>query len=84
MRTTVLVVLIVLLSVGLVAVISTAWISYSLRSHAVNSDIADGILHVIEQYPHLKPQYDEAMEDGVLTMVEANHILAVAESTPGL
>ena len=80
MRKTVLVVLIVLLSVGLVAVISTAWISYSLRSRAVAPDIADGILDVVEQYPHLKPLHAEAMKDGVLTMVEADHILATAES----
>ena len=80
MRTTVLVVLTVLLSVGLVAVISTAWISYSLRSHPVAPDIADRILDVIERYPHLKPLHVEAMEDGVLTMVEANRILDAYES----
>ena len=82
MRAKILVPSAVILLLALVAFMSTMWISYTLRSHSVPADIAEGVRQVVEQSPHLQPLYTAAVEDGVLTMVEANEILAAAEDTP--
>jgi hypothetical protein len=72
----------ILLSIGLVVCLSTLWISYSLRRHSVPAEIAEGVREVVRRSPHLQSMYDAALEDGVLTMVEANRILGAAENKP--
>jgi hypothetical protein len=49
---------------------------YSLR--AVNASLLERTKKVVEQNPQLQPDWDKAMEDGVLTWPEAKAILEKA------
>src|SRR5262249_4391622 len=61
----------------LLAVVSiTAWPVWKwLHPKPVSAALYERTKAVVEKNPHLKPDWDKAMEDGVLTWREANAIL---------
>jgi hypothetical protein len=65
-----------LLAMACVIVAWPLYKKYSLR--AVRAALLERTRQVVEKNPHLRPDWDKAMEDGVLTWSEANAILQKA------
>jgi hypothetical protein len=66
---------------GVVVVALWAW--YDLRTKPANDRIHAGVRRMVEKEPSLKPMYDEAMSDGVLTTLEASGIINKANELKG-
>ncbi len=59
------------------------WVWYDIHTKPANPRISDGVRRIIKEEPSLKPMYDEAMSDGLLTLGEANAILNEANELKG-
>lgn len=70
---------------GLAAVVvaSGAWAVYDLQTKPANERIRAGIDKIVAQEPRVKPLYDQALADGVLTTPEADSIVKKAEEYKG-
>jgi len=55
------------------------WVWHDLNTKPANDRIQAGIKAIVAKEPSLKPAYNEALKDGVLTTLEANAILKKAE-----
>lgn len=67
-----------LLGVGFVAVSSSLLIWYEYRNRPVPPEIARDLRRLVRQYPTLAPRFGDAATDGVITMSEADAIVAAA------
>jgi hypothetical protein len=54
-----------------------------LRVKKASAALIERTRKAIEQHPELKPEYDKAMEDGVLTYDEAKGLLEKSGETVG-
>lgn len=79
MRTKLFVLLLVLLFTAAVMGLSFVLVSWNLRTRPAPDDIVEGVREVAGRSPELQALYQSALEDGVLTMVEASKILSAAE-----
>jgi hypothetical protein len=60
-----------------------AWPLYKKRTfQAARASLIERTRLVVEKNPHLQPDWDKAMKDGVLTWSEANAILQKAGEKP--
>ncbi len=50
-----------------------AWID--LRNKPANPRIQSGVRQILQKEPSLRPMYDDAMSDGVLSTLEAKQII---------
>jgi hypothetical protein len=68
-------------TLALLAMVSliVAWPIYKKRTlQAARASLIERTRQVVEKNPQLRPDWDKAMEDGVLTWSEANAILQKA------
>jgi hypothetical protein len=68
-------------SLALLAMVAfiVAWPLYKkLTLRAARASLVERTKQVVAKNPHLQPDWDKAMEDGVLTWSEANAILQKA------
>lgn len=69
-----------ILSVCVVAVLSSIVVWYGVYRRAVDLGLERGIRKIVKLNPTLQHMLDRADEDGVLTMSEANAIIDAAET----
>lgn len=72
-----------LLIVAAVLVVAIVWAWYDLRTKPANERIQAGIRKLVAQEPRVKPAFDQAMADGVLTTLEAKEIADRANALKG-
>lgn len=72
------------LLVALIIVIaaSTFLVRYALRNEQIAPVLANDLQKLVRQNPQLKPMYDLALQDGRLTLAEADAIVKAAEAPP--
>jgi hypothetical protein len=71
---TIRIVALVLVAVGIVGL--AIWrIGYRSGTQPVSDSLFEKTLAIVEKNPHLKPDWDRALEDGTLTLNEARAIL---------
>jgi hypothetical protein len=68
--------IVALLAIAMFIVALPMYKKYSIR--AVSPALRERTQKVVEKHPELRPDWDKAMEDGVLTWPEANAILEKA------
>ena len=68
-----------MLLAGCVIAVAGFWtIQHHLQRPAA-AGIHSGVQEILALFPSLRPQYDEALQDGVLSLGEANQIVSAAE-----
>lgn len=82
MRRSILVLILLIAFIGLLVGLGVTTIAYQLHYQPVSSEIAEGIRRVADSSPELRSLYESAMQDDVLTLTEANKIMATAEQAP--
>jgi len=61
-----------------VVAVALIWAWYDLQTKPANERLQAGVRKIILMEPRVKPLFDEAMKDGVLTTLEANAIVGKA------
>ena len=61
------------------AVVVGLWVWYDMHNKPANPRIQEGVKRIVEKEPRVKPMYDSAMEDGMLTLSEARAIINEAQ-----
>ena len=72
-----------LLIAAIVVIVGGVWALFELRTKPANDKIQSGVRKIVDQEPRVKPLYDQAMTDGVLTILEANEIVDKANELKG-
>jgi hypothetical protein len=72
-----------ILIVVVIAIVALLWAAYDLGVKPAKKSIRVGVLKIVEIEPRVKPMYQEAMKDGVLTTLEAKRIIDRADELDG-
>ena len=73
----------ILIWIAVVIVGAGLWAWYDLTTKPANERIQAGVQQIIQKEPSLRPMYDAAMKDGVLTTSEAARIVNKANELKG-
>lgn len=69
-----------LLAVVCVIAASTLLVWYELRNGPITAALANDLQTLVRQQPHLQPMYELALNDGRITLTEADAIIKAAET----
>ena len=64
-----------LLIIVVCGLIGGLWAMYDYYTKPAKQSIRDDVVRIVNEWPELKPMYDQAMSDGVLTLKEAKAII---------
>jgi hypothetical protein len=69
--------------IAVIVVGSLLWAWFDLSSKPANERLQNGIQQILQKEPRVRPMYDNAMKDGILTTLEANAIVDKAVELKG-
>lgn len=68
-----------MLCLGCVVAATGFWALGRHLRRPAEADIEGGVKRIVEKFPALEHQYQQALGDGVITVGEANQIISAAE-----
>ena len=63
-----------LIAIAIVVFSAGLWTCYDVVHHPASERIQTGVRTTVQKHPDLAPMYEDAMRDGVLTVLESNRI----------